>query len=378
MEIRLIQRWKDEYGRKDGRSLVRWALSFTDRSSISGQMELVTKMNALSLPSTASVFDLSEHLMNLWEYWLALSSSDRDAPALFFRQLVISLPTSPEGPLVKMRSWFVDLVEEGVSPLLRDVDGAGGLLARLVKYAASHGLPEVQPPPALNAFNPGGAPPGGGDKTGRGDRDKRQCNECRAFACKRQDGKCICKHNSTFDLTTIGSESKRQYAELMRAYNKKFPQKSLANVTVKVVREALDKKPDEKAGSGDSGKMAYLASVSSVLGDEVSDVNELDAWLKASDSDPSGMYVLGDTSGEGVLKFEVVEDDTLPADAAAESSLLAMASSSSSAMETSGSSSGASTRTAAEITATELERWRSCGPSLRRRRRRFAMPTPGC
>ena len=98
--------------------------------------------------------------------------------------------------------------------------------------------------------------------------------------------------------------------------------------------------------------MAYLASVSSVLGDEVSDVNELDAWLKANDSDPSGMYVLGDTSGEGVLK---VEDDTLPTDVAAESSLLAMASSSSSAMETSGSSSGASTRTAAEITATELE-----------------------
>ena len=53
-DIRLIQRWKDEYGRKDGRSLVRWALSFTDRSSISGQMDLVTKMNALALPSTAS------------------------------------------------------------------------------------------------------------------------------------------------------------------------------------------------------------------------------------------------------------------------------------------------------------------------------------
>ena len=76
---------------------------------------------------------------------------------------------------------------------------------------------------------------------------------------------CICKSNSTFDLSTIGSDSKRQYVELMRAYNKKFPNKSLANVTVKVVREALDKKPGEKAGTGDSGKMAYLASVSSVL-----------------------------------------------------------------------------------------------------------------
>ena len=92
-------------------------------------------MNALVLPSTASVHDLSEHLMNLWEYWLALSSSDRDAPASFFRQLVISLPTSPEGPLIKMRSWFVDLVEEGVSPLLRDVDGESGLLATRVRMA---------------------------------------------------------------------------------------------------------------------------------------------------------------------------------------------------------------------------------------------------
>ena len=360
-DIRLIQKWKDEYGRKDGRALVRWALSFVDQSSVSGQIALVKQMGQMALPGTASLYDLSEHLMNLWECWLALATSDRDAPASFFRHLMLTLPVHPEGPLVKMRSWLVDLIEDGVSPLLRDIDGERGLLARLVKYADSHGLKDVQPS-TLTALNPGGAPPGGGDKT-RGDKDKRQCNECRAFACKRQDGKCICKHNSTFDLSTIGSESKRQYVELMRAYNKKFPNKSLANVTVKVVREALDKKPDEKTGTGDSGKMAYLASVSSVLGDEVSDVSELDAWLKANDSDPSGMYAMSD-AGEGVLKFEVVEDDTLSMNVATGSSLLAMASAlpNDLPMEGSGSSSGTSsgvsgqsTRTAAEVTATEIE-----------------------
>ena len=360
-DIRLIQKWKDEYGRKDGRALVRWALSFVDQSSVAGQIKLVKEMSQLALPGTASLYDLSEHLMNLWECWLALATSDRDAPASFFRHLLLSLPVHPEGPLVKMRSWLVDLVEDGVSPLLRDIDGERGLLARLVKYADSHGLKDVQPP-ALTALNPGGAPPGGGDNT-KGDKEKRLCNECRAFACKRQNGKCICKSNSTFDLSTIGSDSKRQYVELMRAYNKKFPHKSLANVTVKVVREALDKKPDEKTGTGDSGKMAYLASVSSVLGDEVSDVGELDAWLKANDSDPSGMYAMG-TSDEGVLKFEVVEDDTLSMNVATGSSLLAMASAlpNDLPMEASGSSSGTSsgvagqsTRTAPEVTGTELE-----------------------
>ena len=56
-DIRLIQKWKDEYGRKDGRALVRWALSFVDQSSVAGQqIELVKKMSQLALPGTASLY----------------------------------------------------------------------------------------------------------------------------------------------------------------------------------------------------------------------------------------------------------------------------------------------------------------------------------
>ena len=138
-DIRLIALWKRD-GIKDGRALVRWALSFTDRSTIAGQMQLVNDMNALKLSAPASTFELSEHLANLFELWRALSSSDRSAPASFFRQLCISLPTAPEGPLVHMRRYLVDLVDEGTSPLLRDIDGENGLLARLLSYAKSHGL----------------------------------------------------------------------------------------------------------------------------------------------------------------------------------------------------------------------------------------------
>ena len=354
-DIRLIQGWKRD-GVKDGRSLVRWALSFTDRSSIAGQMRLVKQINAATLSAAATVFDLSEHLANLWELWLALGTSSRDAPASFFRQLIISLPTAPEGPLVKMRSWLVDLVEDGLSPLLHDIDSEQGLLARMVKYATSHGL-EDKPVPSLSAMQ-SGAPPGGEyrdkdkdkdrDKDKDKDKEKKKCNECRAFACKKPGGKCICKWDSTFDLSAITNTGKRQYVELMRAYNKMHPTKSLANVSVKVVREEVDK------GKGDSnkrtGNMAYLTSVSAVLGDEVSSVSELDAWLTAHDSEPGGFYVLGDTSGEGVLKFEVVEDETLATEPATDAVLNAMSSSSKSS-----TCSSLSARTAGEVTETELE-----------------------
>ena len=53
------------------------------------------------------------------------------------------------------------------------------------------------------------------------DKDKRKCNECRTFACKRQDdGKCICKWNSKFDLANIEQKGRRDFVELMRGYRR--------------------------------------------------------------------------------------------------------------------------------------------------------------
>ena len=63
---------------------MRWIHTFVDRSTIEGQMKLTTDINGMSLSTTSTLLNLSEHLYNLWEMWLALSSSDRNLPNSFF------------------------------------------------------------------------------------------------------------------------------------------------------------------------------------------------------------------------------------------------------------------------------------------------------
>ena len=49
-DVRGIQAWK-RGGIKDGRALIRWALSFVDRSTVEGQMDLLTEINGMSTSS---------------------------------------------------------------------------------------------------------------------------------------------------------------------------------------------------------------------------------------------------------------------------------------------------------------------------------------
>ena len=165
-DLRRISAWKRD-GIKDGRALVRWALSFADRSSLSQQMQLVADINSKKLDAKTSVFGLSEHLLNLWEMWLALENSTRDAPAAFFRQLLVSMPTEPECPVVHVRRYLVDLLEQG-SPLLGDIDGEHGLFKRMETYGASLGMKEKEPARLTvlqtAAGAPAGAPEGGGEE----------------------------------------------------------------------------------------------------------------------------------------------------------------------------------------------------------------------
>ena len=82
---------------------------------------------------------------------------------------------------------------------------------------------------------------------------------------------CVCKSESKFDITTVPQKGRRDYVTLLRAYNKANPGKSV-QVAIKVVREAMGADPP----ASKSGGVAFMASISSLLGDEVS---ELDAWL---------------------------------------------------------------------------------------------------
>ena len=79
MDLHRIKQWKRD-GIKDGRALVRWVFTFVDQSTIEGQMKLVTDINGMSLSAAGTLLNLSEHLYNLWEMWLALFSSDRNLP----------------------------------------------------------------------------------------------------------------------------------------------------------------------------------------------------------------------------------------------------------------------------------------------------------
>ena len=168
-DIRRIQKWKHD-GVKDGRALVRWALSFVDRSTVEGQMALLTEINALYLPATETLFGLSEHLFKIWDLWLALSSSDRRAPNAFFSQLLRSLPSTPECPIVHVRRYLVELLDKDESQLLTDVDGDRGLFDKMIKYGKALGLQDKplaslnyqQPPSAGGPPAKPGTPAGGG------------------------------------------------------------------------------------------------------------------------------------------------------------------------------------------------------------------------
>jgi hypothetical protein len=62
-------------------------------------------------------------------------------PAEYFQRLLMSMPTAPEGPLVRVRSKIADLVEEN-SPILQNMNGEGGFFSRMAKYADSQGIKE--------------------------------------------------------------------------------------------------------------------------------------------------------------------------------------------------------------------------------------------
>ena len=164
-DLRRLRGWKCNDIR-DGRALLQWALSFVDRSSVEGQMELLKQISSMTLDPDETLFGLSEHLFKLWELWLDISSNDRNAPAAFLSQLLTSMPVAPECPIVHVRRYLADLVRKKDSYLLSDIDGDKGLFANMIDYGKMLGLQDL-PRSALlllgsSAKPAGGAPAGGG------------------------------------------------------------------------------------------------------------------------------------------------------------------------------------------------------------------------
>ena len=311
-DIRRIQKWKHD-GVKDGRALVRWALSFVDRSTVEGQMALLTEINALYLPATETLFGLSEHLFKIWDLWLALSSSDRRAPNAFFSQLLRSLPSTPECPIVHVRRYLVELLDKDESQLLTDVDGDRGLFDKMIKYGKALGLQD-KPLASLNYQQPpsAGGPPAKPGAPAGGGKTKLENECCNSYACTKSTRVispncptgCICDHRSTVDLSEIKSMGRREYVKLLRRFSKANPNKSL-KVAVSLVREAVGATSVGANAVKPGGKLAFMTTVESVVGSNMNDIDELDAWL--SDNSGSSFFVLGDVGGEGSLQFSIEE-----------------------------------------------------------------------
>ena len=306
-DLRRISAWKRN-GVKDGRALIRWALGFVDRSSVEAQMALQTEINAMRLSTSETLLGLEKHLYKLFNLWLALGNSDRGAYNSFFCLLLLTMPATPECPIVHVRRYLVDTINKQNSPLLTDVDGDEGLFVAMIAYGKALGLKDT------GAAALGGqlsmqltdTPAGGVEKEKRkkkvdkdkDEKEKSKCDTCYSFACTeeaRGNGGCICKWNSKYDLSKAPSKGKQDYIKLLRAYNKANPDATL-KVKISLVREAI--------GSSPSGTLTFLKPVKELLGCDIDEVDELEAWL----SDHAGsqsFFALGATDGPGSLQFHI-------------------------------------------------------------------------
>ena len=279
---------------KDGRALLRWAFEFVDSSSLSCQMELVKELNQKTIGINVNKCEFSDHMISLYEMWRQKEGANVDMPAEYFQRLLMSMPTAPEGPLVRVRSKIADLVEEN-SPILQNMDGEGGFFSRMAKYADSQGIKEGVEKRTYSREM------GEMHAMHNQEIEELQCGECMSWVCKKTSDKCICKHNSTFDIGKMKEGQKKEYVEMVRAYSKLNPGASLL-LPASDMRRALIKATSGSKPQGalahmeaafDAPEAVFMPSDKSVP-DDGSDA--IEKWLAENiGSDNEGLFVMGGT-----------------------------------------------------------------------------------
>ena len=76
---------------KDGRALLRWAMSFVDYSSLSCQIKLMEELNKKKIEVNATRLQLSTHMISLLELWLLKEGANINKPAEYFQRLLMSV-----------------------------------------------------------------------------------------------------------------------------------------------------------------------------------------------------------------------------------------------------------------------------------------------
>ena len=294
---------------KDGRALLRLALSHVDYSSLSCQIKLMEELNKKKIEVNATKLQLSTHMISLLELWLQKEGANINNPAEYFQRLLMSMPTGTEGALLRVRSKIADMINED-SIILKHLDGENGFFAWIDKYAESQGVKNVKEEQArdigsLNAIQV----------------HAEQCNECYSWICRKMAKDCICNNASTFDINKIVPGPKKDFVVLNREYSKQNPSASL-RIDAADMRRAL------KGGQGTLHALMgvtdamtletattddFMATVASVLGDEICDNSEVDAWLAAQGVE-DGFFMLNSatplkTKGEGNCKTPMPADN---------------------------------------------------------------------
>lgn len=294
MDLRAISEMKRGQV-KDGRALLRWAMSFVDYSSLSNQIKLMEEMNEKKIEVNATKLQLSTHMISLLELWLQKEGANINKPAEYFQRLLMSMPTEPEGALVRVRSKIADMINED-SIILQNLDGENGFFARINKYAESQGVKEVK---EVQVRAPGSREFGSLNTI---QADAEQCSECYSWICKKMAKDCICKHDSTFDINKISPGLKKDFVVLNREYSKQNPGASLL-IDAADMRRALNKTARAQ------GTLAHMGMTApTVLETAMTEADEVDAWL-AEHGVGDGFFML---SSATPLKTNGEEDCKTP------------------------------------------------------------------
>jgi hypothetical protein len=130
---------------------------------------------------------------------------------------------------------------------------------------------------------------------------EEQCGECMSWVCRKTSDKCICKHNSTFDIGRMKEGQKKEYVELARAYSKLNPGASLllpaADMRRALIKATSGSKPQGALAhmetAFDAPEAVFMPSDKSVP-DDGSDA--IEKWLAENiGSDNEGLFVMGGT-----------------------------------------------------------------------------------
>ena len=296
MDLRAISEMKrvNRLGQmvKDGRALLRWALRHVDYSSLSCQIKLMEELNKKKIEVNATKLQLSTHMISLLELWLQKEGANINKPAEYFQRLLMSMPTEPEGAMVRVRSKIADMINED-SVILKHLDGENGFFARIDKYAESQGVKDVKEGQARNI---------GSLNTIQVNAE--QCDECYSWICRKLAKDCICNHASTFDVNQIIPGTKKDFVIMNREYSKQNPNASL-RIDAADMRRALNKTAKGQGTLAHMGSLIgqdattddFIATVASVLADEKSDSSdELDAWLAAHEGVQDGFFMLSSSA----------------------------------------------------------------------------------